>query len=355
MPTPVSLFRTCIGLALPALAVLACGDAEVKVHQVPKAAQPLPPMAAPAASGPQRLLGAILPHDQQMWFVKLMGPADAVAPHAEALAEFARSAVFPEASASGEPIELRAPAGWTRKPGDGMRYASYAIAGTDPPLEASLTVLGGAAGGVLGNVNRWRGQVGLAAIAEAELASCATPLTGSSVPGALLVDLSGTGGAGAPPMAPAKAPPPRDPRFDFKVPQGWTEVAPSTMRAASFEVGAGAEKAQLAVIPLPMPAGSVLENVNRWRSQVSLGPTTQEALDAELKSIAVGSQEARLLDAIGPDNPGQVRQRILVAFFDRGAMFWSFKFFGPGATIERERAHFEQLLASWQWKDAGNG
>ena len=50
------------------------------------------------------------------------------------------------------------PAGWKREPGAGFRVATYHLPGD---AECSVISLGGAAGGDLANVNRWRGQIGL--------------------------------------------------------------------------------------------------------------------------------------------------------------------------------------------------
>jgi hypothetical protein len=62
------------------------------------------------------------------------------------------------------------PKGWTESKVGGMRYATL-----KPPVEGridvSVVVLPGPAGGELANVNRWRGQIGLPAAAEADLAS----------------------------------------------------------------------------------------------------------------------------------------------------------------------------------------
>lgn len=68
------------------------------------------------------------------------------------------------------------PKGWTEAPGGGMRFATLnppsalGTAGT-APLEVSVVVLPGAAGGETANVNRWRGQIGLPALDEAAVAA----------------------------------------------------------------------------------------------------------------------------------------------------------------------------------------
>src|SRR5437764_3935953 len=60
------------------------------------------------------------------------------------------------------------PKGWTESVGSGMRFATL-----KPPggaVDVSVVVLPGPAGGELANVNRWRGQIGLASIDERDLA-----------------------------------------------------------------------------------------------------------------------------------------------------------------------------------------
>jgi hypothetical protein len=78
------------------------------------------------------------------------------------------AAAAPKASARS--IAWTLPEGWTQSVASGPRTASLkpAVAGH---VEVSLTVLPGAAGGDLANVNRWRGQLGLSALDEAAIAS----------------------------------------------------------------------------------------------------------------------------------------------------------------------------------------
>ena len=62
------------------------------------------------------------------------------------------------------------PKGWTETQGTGMRFATLTPPGPGK-AELSVVVLPGAAGGELANVNRWRGQIGLAPIDEKALGS----------------------------------------------------------------------------------------------------------------------------------------------------------------------------------------
>jgi hypothetical protein len=62
------------------------------------------------------------------------------------------------------------PAGWQKAEGERpMRIATFTLAGG----EVAVSQFSGNAGGPLANINRWRGQVGLAPVAEAELAEVA--------------------------------------------------------------------------------------------------------------------------------------------------------------------------------------
>lgn len=65
-----------------------------------------------------------------------------------------------------------APAHWKPKPASAMRRASFDVPlGGGAAADFSAIVLNGAAGGVLDNANRWRGQLGLAPLAEVQLAA----------------------------------------------------------------------------------------------------------------------------------------------------------------------------------------
>ena len=52
-----------------------------------------------------------------------------------------------------------------------MRHASFAVSMRDEPeADLSISVLGGAAGGLPANINRWRAQLGLPELAPDEVA-----------------------------------------------------------------------------------------------------------------------------------------------------------------------------------------
>lgn len=92
------------------------------------------------------------------------------------------------ASTGEEPIHWSLPEGWTQEPGDDIRFATLTDARSDPPLTITVTKLPARAGDLLANVNRWRGQLGLAPIDEAQMVQDVHPLEGVPL-AAVLVDL----------------------------------------------------------------------------------------------------------------------------------------------------------------------
>jgi hypothetical protein len=139
----------CLGLA-------ACRDAKVASYRVPKEKDPV--MKMPPAAGTD---GAMAP-----------GEAGAGAAAGSAMANTAVP------TASGPELTWTAPAGWVAKAPSAMRKATYVVpgngAGTDGDF--SVTAFPSDVGGELANINRWRGQVHLDPLTEADLAKSVTRL-----------------------------------------------------------------------------------------------------------------------------------------------------------------------------------
>jgi hypothetical protein len=67
-------------------------------------------------------------------------------------------------------IQWSAPASWVSMPQRPMRKATYAIKGPDgTEADLSITSFPGDTGGLLANINRWRGQISVAPITESQL------------------------------------------------------------------------------------------------------------------------------------------------------------------------------------------
>jgi len=80
---------------------------------------------------------------------------------------------IPAASAADAALRWEAPTHWTALPPVAMRVAGYRLSSADGSATAELTITAfpGDVGGDLANINRWRGQIGLAPIAADALAT----------------------------------------------------------------------------------------------------------------------------------------------------------------------------------------
>lgn len=79
------------------------------------------------------------------------------------------------ASDQGSDLPLVLPEGWTLDPEPRrMRLATFMAPDESGPIEVAVTRFGGRVGGVLANINRWRGQLGLEPVAESDLESIIT-------------------------------------------------------------------------------------------------------------------------------------------------------------------------------------
>ncbi len=69
------------------------------------------------------------------------------------------------------------PAHWKALPASGMRVAAFEIPiPNESPLTLTVVKLGGPAGGVLANINRWRNQLGLAPISPSDVSKSLTKM-----------------------------------------------------------------------------------------------------------------------------------------------------------------------------------
>lgn len=172
-------------------------------------------------SGSNRTMLTIYSGDGMTWFFKLAGEATLVTEQKPALLDFLKSVSFTssdampareekfastnpkqvvpatqgmpvataEGPAAGKPAwEL--PASWKEVPPTQMLLAKFVAGSPDSNSEVTVSSLPGSAGGVLANVNRWRGQLGLANIGEEEANKTLTSLDvlGGKV---MLVDVTG--------------------------------------------------------------------------------------------------------------------------------------------------------------------
>jgi hypothetical protein len=363
-------------------------DEQIETYVVPKDVTIRPVASEHTGEPADRMLVAILPEADKAWFFKIVGPIAEVDARGDEIDTFFAS-IRP---ASGKRVpNWELPDGWTEQPASGMRAATVIVPTSGKPLELTVTSLPwtGAAAELLSNVNRWRGQMQLAPIGGDGLAECTRTITAGDAK-MTVVDLRGTMGAtgmmppfaggGASLPAPAAQPssdagqlPPGHPPISsdapqgagpsplkFDTPAGWLPLPASGMRKAAFGIVDGDERALVTVIDFPIDAGPMmadpLENVNRWRREVGLGPIARDALDDQTESIEIGGAEGRYMEAV-PDGAesaeSQADRATLAAMVQHGKLMWFIKLTGNRDLVAGERDRFKTFLKSLQFSPAG--
>jgi hypothetical protein len=93
-----------------------------------------------------------------------------------------------QAAANPHEITWTLPSGWQEQPPSSMRVGSFlATASNGQKADISVVPLSGDAGGDLANINRWRGQINLDPITDAELPQMSEKITPAGRP-MILVD-----------------------------------------------------------------------------------------------------------------------------------------------------------------------
>ena len=378
------LDRRFFAFALLAAAVAMAGctpKAEIRQYTVPKLAvsSQAGGKASAQSSAEQTMLGTIVLAGNSAWFFKMTGDPEAVAARREEVKKFLGAVRF---SDSGEP-QWDLPSGWKERPADGFRFATLEVG--DPPVDLAISKLDRTADGpgdkeyILQNVDRWRGQLGLAPTTSETLAKESEQLTVGGFP-ATLVELTGTGSgtmggpfAGGGPFSGGKGPfsggelPKDHPPVTgdgatsktsrgagpvkYEVPEGWKEKSAGGLRAASFEVVDGAQKLDISVIPLSAegPAGDITDNVNRWRGQVGLPPQSAADIAKELREVAGKEIKWQVVELSG-ESPASGPQMILGAIGKTASAAWFVKATGPPELAKREKERFDQFVGSLEVK-----
>ncbi len=124
---------------------------QVARYEVKSDAAPAPAAQAPAPAAPASV--GVAP-----------APAPMVAP----------ASMKAEAASFDAPKWAKLPTGWSVGPENAMRKATWIVAGPNgSKAEIAVTVFPGSVGGLTANVNRWRGQLGLAPAGSDEIAASA--------------------------------------------------------------------------------------------------------------------------------------------------------------------------------------
>jgi len=121
-----------------------------------------------------------------------------------------------------------------------------------------------------------------------------------------------------------------------EVPDHWQLAAGSSMRIASYRVeGDDGAVADISLVTLPGAAGGVLDNINRWRTQIGLDAVDEAGLAAvsEKRTSPVG--EAVVVD-LGEGS----EERIIAAVISLSDATWFYKMRGDPNLVGLEKQAF---------------
>lgn len=337
--------------------------------------EPKAPTQVAGKSEPGRLVGVMLPHGEEMWFFKMLGPDEAVKGHVEQVKSFVSTVKFDKNEPS-----WTVPKGWTELPGDAVTFTSFVLDPATPTIKLAVSRFPGQQD-LTANVNRWRGQLKLPPVDAEEAKKSAVPLKTESGE-ALWVELSGTfsGASGMPPFAggarpagpmagpidpnnktlPAGHPPidnavvppqqggaPKpavDAPFKYELPTGWTAAQTNGFTLAAFTVAVGSETLRITVSEAQ---GDLLSNINRWRvEQLGLPAIDGEQLLTATTKMKVSGLDADVVELIAPAGAGPQKAIFGVIAKKSATSNYFIKLIGDAPLAQREREHFMKFVAS---------
>jgi hypothetical protein len=352
-----------------------CGKSpEIAVYSVPKPEavwsanhvgdKPRPVVAADEPEGAaegvveDRILGAIIPWQKDLWFFKLSGPAEKALADLVPMTDLIKGVSF---DGTGKP-KWTLPEDWAQKPGSEFRFATLVlpsgmeIAVSSLPLNSELDQQ------LLLNVNRWLGQLQQSEWSADQLSAKSTKFeVGDQKLPVTFVNLTGRMGGGPPigrgngPFAGGAAPkdapkPPPAPagggdKLEWTLPPNWKSISPGPFAAAAFEVVDGDAKLKITISPLPASGNNLPDNVNRWRGQVGLPELSAADLPATLTKIPVLGVDGDLVRLDGK-GPGDAKLSIHGVIAVVGDKMWFVKLQGPTDLAVKEQTHFEEFAKS---------
>ena len=312
---------------------------------------------------------------------------------------------LPAPDNSGQPtLKYKLPAGWNEKELTQMRVASFGISENGKQADVSVIPMGGMAGGNFNNVNRWRGQVGLEQVDEATVQKMTEKVVVAGQDSELF-DIGGGaqriiasvlhrddtawffkisgdgelveknkpafiaflksvefGGLAKPSTMDLSQLPPTHPAIPgmaatapeatpagqpvWTIPSGWQPGPLAQFLIAKFIIaGTGDAKAEVNVSSLEGDGGGLLANVNRWRAQLGVAPTT-EADAAKLPTVDASGAKATVVEISGT-NPRTGKPAQLVGLvLPLGGQTWFYKLMGDAGVVAQQKEALVKFVQS---------
>ncbi len=334
-----------------------------------------------------RMVVGMYTTDDATWFFKINGSIEAVKGTEAQWKPMLESIEFVD----GKP-QWELPEGWSESGPRPMRFATLKMGDAEPPLEMAISQLGPNQD-VLLNVNRWRGQMGLAAIKEADLEKDTSKLK-TNAKSALLFDVVGKSsggmgapfagggrppfaggglGAGQPPFAGGADEKPMAEKesnaaksdFRFEIPDDWKPGKTSGMVPVRLKKLEGEQTAEITIVGMPASANEWEPNAQRWAGQVGM-ELSEEALVLNTSEIEVDGAKGKLIrlvpaksdeatessdegddaEANSSDSSEVSDKATLAAMIKRDETAWFVKLTGDAQLVADSGEVFEKFLKS---------
>jgi len=300
-------------------------------------------------------------------------------------------------------IKWELPGDWRQVESDQrMRLATFATGEGDERLEVALTRFRGNVGGLRANINRWRGQLGLEPLSEAQAPKPATAFEGEGLKGRVFIIpgqeaeeagqqqmmvamLRGAGWSwffkargtaeqldahredflamtrsvrlaeASEEQAGGMSAPARGGESGaresarWEAPAGWREEENvSAPLDSAYRFGAD-DQVRVTVSRIPGEAGGVLANVNRWRGQQGRPPIEQLS-EQRHEHIETPSGEWLVFEIADSSRPAEAERHMTVGMTSRGNARWFVKMTGPAEAVRKARPTFLDFVRSFRFE-----
>jgi hypothetical protein len=130
---------------------------------------------------------------------------------------------------------------------------------------------------------------------------------------------------------------------NWQVPAGWQEVAAGQFLVAKFTLtGDGGATAAVNVSSSPGDGGGLAANVDRWRGQLGLSPST----DSLAPPVDIAGGKASLVDFSGTDARTSQPARLVGIVVSLPDQTWFYKLMGDAKVVESQKDAFTQFVKS---------
>lgn len=135
----------------------------------------------------------------------------------------------------------------------------------------------------------------------------------------------------------------------WNIPQGWERKPnPNSMRFATLSAGTGEDQIEVSITQLGAAGGGIRANVDRWRNQIGLGPSTDAEFAQQVVPIENPGASGVLVDLVGPVPEGgeSPASRMLAAIFPASGRTWFIKTTAPAPVMAKHLDDFNALCRS---------